>query len=187
MHDFVYAVNNLLYTRIIQFNDTVIGDPVYEVPLNMISNETFANITSLCYEIHGEAGKIFNLISDGCVQVNAEYSAMDIPENGNIISRIGVLAYDTAGGCINIEVDMIDCNPIVNGLPYNSTIYNMNGVNVRQRSNRARIAVPNCNNDNDFDDLVFWVVCQDIQGQNMIKFQVLRESGLIPDSHGLIG
>jgi len=171
-----------------QFNDTVIGDPVYEVPLNMILNKTFANITSLCYEIHGEAGKIFNLISDGCVQVNAEYSVMGIPENGNIISKVGVFAYDTVGGCINIEVDMNNhCNPVVNGISYNSTVYNMNGVNVRKQNKRTRIAVPNCNNNRDFDDLVFWVVCQDIGGQKMIKFQVMRGSGLIPDSHGLIG
>ena len=91
----------------------------------MLSNETFADITSLCYEIHGEAGKIFNLISDDCVQVNAEYSAMDIPDNGNVISKIGVLAYDTSGNCVNIEVDVNDCIPVVNGLPYNSTVYNM--------------------------------------------------------------
>ena len=168
------------------FNDTVIGDPLYEVPLNnMIRDETFPEVTSLCYEIHGRAGQIFNLISDGCVQVNANYSAMDIPENGNIISQIGVLAYDTAGGCIEIMVDVNDCIPVVNGIPYNDTVYDMNGVTARRRNGRARIAVPNC--DGDADDLVFWIVCQEIMGQRMIKFQVLRGSGLQPDSHGLIG
>ena len=169
------------------FNDTVIGDPLYEVPLNMISNETFPIVTSLCYEIHGEADQVFNLISDGCVQVNANYSAMNIPDNGNIISQIGVLAYDTAGGCIKIMVDVNDCIPVVNGIPYsNDTGYNVNGVTARRRNSRARITVPNCDNNRDFDDLVFWVVCQDILGQKMIKFQVLRGSALQPDSHGLI-
>ena len=168
------------------FNDTVIGDPLYEVPLNnLIRDERFPEITSLCYEIHGIAGQIFNLISDGCVQVNANYSAMDIPENGNIISQIGVLAYDTAGGCVEIMVDVNVCVPVVNGIPYNNTVYDMNGVTVRRRNNRTRITVPNC--DEDSDDLVFWVVCQNIMGQRMIKFQVLRGSTLRPDSHGLIG
>ena len=168
------------------YNDTVVGDPLYEVPLNMISNETFPEVTSLCYEIHGKAGKIFSLISDGCVQVNANYSAMDIPENGNIISQIGVFAYDTADQCINILVDVNDCIPVVNGVAYSGDPgYNMSGVTARQRNNRVRITVPNC--DGDLDDLVFWVVCQDIMGQRMIKFQVLRGSGLRPDSHGLIG
>ena len=169
-----------------KFNDTVIGDPLYEVPLNTISNNTFPVTTSLCYEIHGEAGKIFNLVSDGCVQVNANYSAMDIPDNGNIISEIGVFAYDTAGGCINILVDVNDCIPVVNGVAYSGDPgYDMNGVTARRRSNRARITVPNC--DGDHDDLVFWVVCQNINSQRMIKFQVLRGSALQPDSHGLIG
>ena len=170
------------------FNDTVIGDPLYEVPLNKISKQVFPKTTSLCYEIHGEAGKIFNLVSDGCVQVNANYSAMDIPANGNIISQIGVFAHDTAGGCINILVDVDDCVPVVNGIPYNNdTGYNMNGVTARRRNSRARISVPNCDFDVPFDNLVFWVTCQNIGGQKMIKFQVIRGDGLIPDSHGLIG
>ena len=176
----------LYYTGDIRFfNDTIIGDPLYEVPLNRIPNGTFPEVTSLCYEIHGEAGQIFNLISDGCVQVNANYSAMDIPENGNIISQIGVLAYDNAGGCAFIMVDVSDCVPVVNGVRYDTTVYNVSGVTARRRSNRARITVPNCAGEN--DDLVFWVVCQEFNNQSMIKFQVLRGSGLLPDSHGLLG
>ena len=168
------------------FNDTIIGDPLYEVPLNMISNDTlFPEVTSLCYEIHGEAGRIFNLISDGCVQVNANYSAMDIPENGIIISQIGVLAYDNASGCAFIMVGVSDCVPVVNGVRYDTAVYNVNGVTARRRNNRARITVPNCAGEN--DDLVFWVVCQEFNNQRMIKFQVLRGSALQPDSHGLLG
>ncbi|XP_065884189.1 uncharacterized protein [Dysidea avara] len=174
-----------------EFNDTVIGDPLYEVPLNQLPNVT--DVTSLCYEIHGEAGKIFNLVSDGCVQVNAEYSAMDIPENGNIISKIGVAATDTDGDCIEIEVDVDDCVPVVNGVPYSTTRYNSNGVTARLRSGRntrAVIDVPNCDDSilgPLVDNLKFWVVCQDIGGQKMIKFQVMRGNNLHPDAHGLIG
>jgi len=111
---------------------------------------------------------------------------MNIPANGNIISDVGVFAYDNAGGCINILVDVNDCIPVVNGVPYADTAYNANGVTARRQNNRARISVPNCDS-GVFDNLVFWVVCQDIGGQKMIKFQVLRGSGLIVDSHGLIG
>ena len=168
------------------FNDTVIGDPLYEVPMNMISRETFPQVTSLCYEIHGEAGRIFNLISDRCVQVNANYSSMNIPTNGNIISQIAVLTYDSAGSCIEIMIDVNDCIPVVNGVPYGDTVYDMNNVTARRRNGRARIAVPNCDN-RIFDNLVFWVVCQDVGGQNMIKFQVARGDALISNSHGLIG
>ena len=47
--------NGVVYVGpIVFFNDT--GNSLYEVPMNMISNETFPVVTSLCYEIHGEAG-----------------------------------------------------------------------------------------------------------------------------------
>ena len=111
---------------------------------------------------------------------------MDIPANGNIISQVGVFAYDNAGLCINILVDVNDCIPVVNGVPYNNTVYDRNGITARRRNNRARISVPNCDS-GILDNLVFWVVCQNIEGQKMIKFQVLRGNGLIPDSHGLLG
>ena len=169
------------------FNDTVIFGPVFEVPLNMIADETFEQVTALCYEIYGDAGKIFNLISDGCVQVNAEYSSTSNPVIGNVISKIGVVAYDLTGGCVKIEVGMNDCVPYINGTVIDSVGYNLNGVAVVNRNkNRVRISVPNCNANN-YDDLVFWITCERVSEQDMIRFRVLRGSGLQPDAHGLIG
>ena len=169
------------------FNDTLISGPVFEVPLNMISDQTFKQVTALCYEIYGDAGKIFNLISDGCVQVNAEYYGTNVPVIGNVISKIGIVAYDTAGDCVKVEVGMNDCVPHVNGMATNSVGYNVNGVAVaNQNKNRVRINVPNCNTSN-YDDLVFWITCERSLGENLIKFQVMRGSGLQPDAHGLIG
>ena len=42
---------------------------------------------------------------------------MDNPENGNIISTIGVAATDNDGDCtcIQIEVNVDGCVPVVNG------------------------------------------------------------------------
>ena len=57
----------------IRVNDTIIGDPLYEVPV-IIDEEN--NTVSLCYEVHGEPGEHFNLISDTCVSVNALYSSV---------------------------------------------------------------------------------------------------------------
>ena len=125
---------------------TVISGPVFEVPLNMISDDTFEQVTALCYEIYGDAGKMFNLISDGCVQVNPEYSGTNIPVIGNVISRIGVVAYDVANDCSKIEVGMDDCEPYVNGVAVDSVDYNLNGVTVNNRNkDRVRISVPTCN------------------------------------------
>ena len=48
-------------------NDTVIGDPLYTVPVFGTQER------HLCYEIHGRPMRYFNLISDSCVSVNAHY------------------------------------------------------------------------------------------------------------------
>ena len=162
----------------IRVNDTIIGDPLYEVPV-IIDEEN--NTVSLCYEVHGEPGEHFNLISDTCVSVNALYSSMMDPSDGNVISKIGVLAEDSNGVCQEIEADVDGCTARVNGTV--ETMYNQNGIRVIRRTNRIRISVPNCER----TELVMWVTCE-IQGeQSMIKFVVARGFNLRPTSHGLVG
>ena len=139
------------------------------------------NKVSLCYEVQGEANQHFNLISDTCVSVNALYSPMINPLDGNIISKIGVLAEDSSGVCQQIEADLEGCTARVNGS--NVTMYNQDGIRVMRRTNRIRISVPNCNN----VDLVMWVICEVRSSQPMIKFVVARGFNLMPTSHGLIG
>ena len=162
----------------IRVNDTIIGDPLYEVPV-IIDEEN--NTVSLCYEVHGDPDQHFNLISDTCVSVNALYSSMIDPSNGNIISKIGVLAEDSNGMCQEIEADLNNCTARVNGTVV--TMYNQDGIRVMRRTNRIRISVPNCES----TDLVMWVTCE-VQGeQSMIKFVVARGFNLRPTSHGLVG
>ena len=162
----------------IRVNDTIIGDPLYEVPV-IIDEE--GNTVSICYEVHGEANQHFNLISDTCVSVNALYSSMIDPSDGKIISKIGVLAEDSNGVCQEIEADLEGCTARVNG--NNLTMYNQDGIRVMRRTNRIRISVPNCAS----TDLVMWVICE-VQGeQPMIRFVVARGFNLRPTSHGLVG
>ena len=162
----------------IRVNDTIIGDPLYEVPV-IIDEEN--NTVSLCYEVHGEPSEYFNLISDTCVSVNALYSSMSDPFNGNIIRKIGVLAEDSNGVCQEIEADLEGCTARVNGTV--ETMYNQDGIRVMRRTNRIRISVLNCES----TDLVMWVTCE-VQGeQSMIKFVVARGFNLRPTSHGLVG
>ena len=51
----------------VEVNDTVIGDPLYTVPI-LVSNEQLSSLNldslSLCYEIHGDSGQWFNLVTD---------------------------------------------------------------------------------------------------------------------------
>lgn len=163
---------------VIRCNDTVVGDPLYEVPV-IVDEE--GEKTSLCYEVQGEADQHFNLISDICVSVNALYTPM-VDGSGNFISKVGVLAEDNSGVCQEIEVDLTGCTVRVNGEVI-TTVYNQDGINIRRRTNRVRIAVPNCQN----VGLVLWVICEVRSGQNMIKLVTVRGFNLRPTSHGLIG
>ena len=99
---------------------------------------------TLCYEIHGEAGKYFNLISDMCVSVNTHYAARG--DGLNILDKIGVRAVDTTGTCVNVSVILQNnatCRAMVNGVPRLN--YRRGGVVVRSMgSNAVSISVPNC-------------------------------------------
>lgn len=163
---------------VLRCNDTIIGDPLYEVPV-IVDEE--GNKISLCYEVQGQANLHFNLISDTCVSVNALYSPMINGSQGNVISKVGILAEDNNEVCQEIEADLTGCTVRVNGQV--TTMYNQDGINVIRRTNRVRVAVPNCENFN----LVLWVICEVRGGQPMIKFVTVRGSNLRPTSHGLVG
>ena len=152
-------------------------------------------ITSLCYEVHGEAGKFFNLVSDSCVSVNAHYSrALTNPNiTLNIVDAIGVLAVSNDGTCVNISVGLEGCEVTVNGAAITDRTYQSNGITIRVYRNRVRISVPNC----DDQDLVMWVFCTSGRTEDpftwkyfsfdFIRFVVMRGLNLAEESHGLIG
>ena len=170
------------------------GDPLFAVTLYDINGSTpvlpKAGNTlppALCFEIHGSVNQTFNLVSDRCTSVNALYVAMDIPDNGNIISAVGVRAIDKLGDCIDVSVSLQnDCVPSVRF--GNSTLqsverYSSNGVSVSLRRGRVRVSVPNCEN----VQLVMWVICRAVSEQRLIEFEITRGVNLRPTSHGLLG
>ena len=75
-------------------NDSVIADPLFTAPVGN-------GDAHFCYEIRGKPNTIFNLVSDKCTAVNAEYVFMNIPQN--VIWAVGIRAADSAGNCHNIE------------------------------------------------------------------------------------
>ena len=165
-------------------NDTVIGDPLYTVPLQisdeMIEADPDVANTSLCYEIHGRSGNTYNLVSDTCVSISADYvqgNTSDI----NVVGRVGVLAVDNDGNCQRITVDVMECTgtvgstEVTQGSPYDNA-----GIRVRKGRRYFRIAVPNCER----QDLVSWVICEE---GDMLKFVITRGFNLQPTSHGLVG
>ena len=158
-------------------NDTVSGDPVFIVPL-MGGRE-------LCYDVRGEPDIFLNLISDKCTSVTADYQAMDIVEDGNVIRALGIKAVGIGGTCHNIEIRMNDNNPVVTLVDDSeiSGIFESDGIRVRTYTDQVHISVPNCGVVN----LIMWARREDVNGQSMLRFQVSRGYNLAPTSHGLIG
>jgi len=157
---------------------------LYTVPLQiseeMLSDDPEFAELSLCYEIHGRADEFFNLVSDQCVSINAEYVQSE-NKTLNFIQRVGVLAVDNNGDCQRIIVDSDGCSASVNAMTGSQAVpYNAAGVSVRKSANHFRIAVPNC----ELQDLVVWVVCEPTSA---LKFVIMRGSNLQPTSHGLVG
>ena len=161
-------------------NDTVVADPLFTAPV--------MGGSQFCYEIHGKADTIFNLVSDRCTLVNARYIPMNVAENGNIIGAIGIRAADSDGNCHNIEVRLSgpgSSSPmevLVDGAVV-SGVTQTDGVRIRAYSDRIRISVPNC----ELVDLVMWVMHMEIGGQDMLKYVIMRGCNLAPTSHGLVG
>lgn len=158
-------------------NDTVIGDPLFTVPV--------LGGGELCYDINGKPGIFLNLVSDKCTSVNAHYKSMDIAENGNIIRAIGIKAVDFQGNCKNIEVRMVPTDDVIAFVDdiRISGSFNQNGIKLRTYSDRIRISVPNC----EYIDLIMWVTREEVNRQGMLRLQVSRGYNLAPTSHGLIG
>ena len=181
-------------------NNTVVGDPFFTVPIDTDPQQV--NLTtdhvSLCYEIHGVTGSIFNLVNDKCTNVNARYlqphSGIDI----NVIDTIAIEATDDATQIGNakqthkIQVNLNGCTVTINGTPFEGS-YESKTLFVRKTAKRVRVSVPNGNGAR----LVMWVFCQtgtlpDPSTRkeivtDMIQFVIARGTGLSEDSHGLLG
>ena len=171
-------------------NDTVTGDPLMTVPVF-----DAPDILNLCYEVHGEADRFFNLISDNCVAVNAHYARAGTNNPNirlNVIDSVGVRAVSSDESCVNIQVDLEGCSATVDDVSVNMP-YRANSISVRRYNNRVRIAVPNCRE----TDLVMWVFCTSGSTEDpftwvyynfdFLRFVVMRGINLDESSHGLIG
>ena len=168
-------------------NDSVRGDPVYTVPIQTSDSRP---TETLCYEIYGSPDQYFNLVSDECVNVNAHYSAFDRRVRPlHIVDQIAIRAIDSTNRCVNIAARVESdgqCKVVVGGNELQNTggiKYSQNAITVRSYARRARVTVPNCDNNR----LVMWVICEERFGYHSIFFKISRGFNLRPSSHGLIG
>lgn len=176
-------------------NNTIVGDPFYTAPVSIAPDDLgFAlnTIISLCYEVHGEAGRIFNLVNDFCTLVNAHYVQPFPGVDINVIDSVAIQAIDTANVCHKIEMNVAGCSVSVDGVPL-TMMYDSNGITVRRYSNRVRVSVPNCEK----TVVVMWMVCESgalpdpvtrvDRPTELIKFVVARGLSLTQFAHGLLG
>ena len=175
-----YYFHSFPFSAVVR-NDTITSDPLYTVPFGIWN-------LNLCYEIHGKPNTIFNLISDTCVNVNAQYTAVN---TSNIIDSIAIRAQGDSKTCRDIRVDLEGCAAFASQLGGGGSLVQLtgmleeDGISVRPYSNRVRIAVPNCNNLR----LVMWAICEPTTPgiPSHIRFHVSRGVNLSPTSHGLLG
>ncbi len=177
-------------------NDTIVGQPLLTVPINVINRDSFGlDPLALCYEIYGEADANFNLVTDNCLSVNAHYEKLSTFLN--VIDRIGIRAVDTDGVCRDIEIQKDNCSMSIDGTAL-SDMYKFEdaGIVVRKArsGSRIRVSVPNCND----LSVVMYIVCQQdrvledpkdgLITTDILKFEVTRGLNFgHSDSHGLIG
>ena len=169
---------SILLNAVNLVNDTVIADPQFSVTL---PDTVFGAPASMCYEVHGEAGKYFNLISDTCTSVNAHFAEMPGNPRLNRMSAIGIRAVSSTvpDGCSEIEININDCTAYLDGVPVDGMAA-VGDIRIRRfNSNRWRVSVPNCNR----PSASMWVTCEG----NMLRFRIARGSNLAPTSHGLLG
>ena len=168
--------------------DVVSGDPMFTVPINARSGTFTPGSVSLCYEIHGEDGQFFNLISDSCLSVNAHYARPHLSLPVNVMDQIAVVATNNDGENVNISINH-QCRAQVNEIDL--VYFNSSGIVVLAVGSQVIVTAGNCND----EAVVMSVTCErsDIgNGDNtlitdMLRFSVYRGLALRESSHGLLG
>ena len=162
---------------------------MFTVPINARSDNFTPGSVSLCYEIHGEDGQFFNLISDSCLSVNAHYSRPHLSIPVNVMDQIAVVATNNDGENVNISINH-QCRAQVNGIDL--AYFNSSGVVLAVVGpSQVIVTAGNCND----EAVVMSVTCErsDIgNGDNtlitdMLRFSVYRGLALRESSHGLLG
>ena len=176
-------------------NATILGDPLFEVPLpnpDDYKGDPALESTSFCYEVHGTSDRFFNLISDGCISVNALYKRGVLDPELNFMTKYGIAADGISGQCHTLEFDVDGCKAFVDGFLVTGSSMT-DGIHVRKLRNEYKyiVSVPNCGTTR---RLMMWILCSNTTRGNHIQirdnalyFRVLYADGLRPFSHGLLG
>ena len=147
------------------------GDPLFSVPLpsKYITDPELRSV-QLCFEVHGQSGNHYNLISDKCTSVTALYSAGVVNTEMNVITKIGVKTQGTNGTCHSVEVNSDSCTASLDGAHIvKSTTALVDGVRLSVRRHRTRVSVPNCEVSK---RITIWVTCARRSSESLLEVVV---------------
>ena len=159
-----------------------------------ISDQT----VSLCYQVHGEEDKFYNLVSDDCVSINAHVTQPISGVNSHVIDKIGIRAIgNNATYCYDIGIARENCAVTVNGHPVSlNEKFKAEGIEVfndrliARNPNVIRISVPNCGRA--LVDTIN-ITCTEYQILNsptpteVLELQTMRGVSPIEAAQGLVG
>ena len=179
--------------------DRVGDDMVFSVVLDISPVEVGVTeqTVALCYQVHGEDGKFYNLVSDECVSVNAHVTRPFPEINSHVIDEISVRATGTNGSCYDILVSRENCSVSVNreSIPIN-TYFEEENVSlhndrlIARRPNVIRISVPNCGRalvDTISIKCTEYTIRDAPAPTEVLEFTATRGLSPIEAAHGLVG
>ena len=164
--------------------DVVTGGALLAVPIKVQSPARSPRFsTSLCYEVHGDVDKYFNLISDSCLSLNAHYSESDPTKPLNSIDEIAAVVTNNEGENLNISVDR-HCNFRLNNGP---ALRYLNSSGVMGVATASLVVISMDNAYCESQLLVMTIECGvDVFG--VLKLHVYRDLDMGGSTaHGLVG
>lgn len=173
--------------------DRVSDDMVMTVPLdiNPLQIGVSANTLSLCYQVHGEEDKFYNLLSDDCVSVNAHVSQPYADRH--IIDKIGIRAVGNNETCYDISIERQNCAVSINNQSLQiNTRFQEEGIKVFIESlmeiPTIHVSVPNCGKPT-IDHM--FISCTEYTVRDtpidILQFGSTRGKSQVQPPHGLIG
>ena len=133
--------------------DRVGDDMVMSVVLDISPHElgVTSKTLSLCYQVHGEEGKFYNLLSDKCVSVNAHISQPVVDVDSHVMDAIDIHAAGSNGTCFDVTIKRKNCAVYVNGqfVPVNTRfeeedVIVYNDGSIARNPTIVHVTVPNC-------------------------------------------
>lgn len=149
--------------------------------INTLSDSFSPDDLSLCFEIHGQNDKYFNLISDSCLSVNAHYSQSNQDPQINIIDEIAILLTDYVGEKVNISVKK-ECNVQIGDTSIEENV-NHNGVEIFHQSS-SLVSIFSGNHYCGKEGVLMTISCESGDNEGL---QVSVFHGLNDTAHGLLG